>query len=118
MNFFLFMFIHSQAKHNALVLFVSMFYAFYGFGLVFVVCELGERLTNAFEQIEYEIEKSDWYLFSHEIQRLLPIILIVSQQPVELECFGSVNGRRETYKKVSHLSFDSLKFCGILCVLN
>lgn len=90
-----------QKEQDALVLFVSMFYALYGFGIIFVICELGQRLTNAYGQIAEEIENFEWYSFSHELQRMLPIILVVAQQPIELECFGGITGIRETLKKVS-----------------
>lgn len=82
-----------------------MVYAVYAFGIIFLTCELGQRLTNAFEQIQDEIKKFEWYLFSSEIQQMLPTILIVSQQSIELECFGSISGLRETFKKV--YCFDS-----------
>lgn len=67
-----------------------------------MICELGQRLTDAFAQIADEIENFEWYLFSHEIQRMLPIILIAAQQPIELECFGAVSGIRDTFKRVCH----------------
>lgn len=79
-----------------------MFYASYAFGIILVICELGQRLTDAFGQIADEVKHFDWYLFPYEIQRILSFILINAQQPVELECFGSVTGIRETFKKVSY----------------
>lgn len=38
---------------------------------------------------------------------MLPIILIVSQKPVELECFGGISGLPETFKKVRYLNHQS-----------
>lgn len=84
-----------------LVLFVAMFYASYAFGIILIICELGQRLTDAFGRIADEIENLAWYEFPREIQRMLLIILIRSQRPVELQCFGSISGTRETFKKVS-----------------
>lgn len=86
-----------------MVLFVAIFYASYAFGIILIICELGQRLTNACAQKADEIGKLEWYLLSREIQRMLPIILIGTQQPIELECFGGVTGIRETFKKVSHM---------------
>lgn len=76
-------------------------YISYSFGIVFGLCEFGQRMTNAFEEIEDEIETFDWYFFPYELQRMLPMILMVTQQPVEIECFGSISSLREYFKKVS-----------------
>lgn len=83
------------------VLLLTIFYAGYAFGVVFIICELGQRLTDAFEEINDEIDRFEWYLFPSEIQRMLPTIMISAQQPVVLECFGSIAGSRETFKRVS-----------------
>lgn len=91
-----------QKEQDALVVCIAIIYVLYAFGIILIICELGQRLTDAFAQIADEIEKFEWYLFSGEIQRILPTILIASQQPVELQCYGSIAGIRETLKQVSH----------------
>lgn len=78
-----------------------IFYASYAFGVVLFMCELGQRLGCAFEQVGDEIESFEWNLFSREIQKKLPLIFMVAQEPVLLECFGSTSGNRDTFKKVS-----------------
>lgn len=65
------------------------------------ICELGQLMTSGFEEILSEIETFDWYLFPHEIQRMLLIILMDVQIPVEIECFGNISVTRENSKKVS-----------------
>lgn len=82
------------------LLIVTIFYGFYAFGLWFTICELGQRLTDAFEKIEDVTERFDWHLFSLEIRKMLPMILMLVQQPVELCFFGSAAGLRETFKEV------------------
>lgn len=72
----------------------------YAFCSVFVICDLGERLTIAYDEFEYEIEEFDWYRFPIEIQRQLPIIMINAQQPVEIQCFASTSTNRRAFKKV------------------
>lgn len=67
---------------------------------MFIMCELGQQETNAFEEINDLLAKFQWNLFSNEIQRLLPTILIVTQKPFVVECFGSTSALRETFKKV------------------
>lgn len=91
-----------KEEHDALVLFVTIFYVVYAFGIILIVCELGQRLTDAFEHVGDEFDIFEWYSFSLEIQRMLPTIIILSNQPIELECFGGISGSRETFKKVNH----------------
>lgn len=86
----------------ALILTISE--AFYGFGAVFVACDLGQRVTNAFNEISLKIENFNWYLFPTESKRILPIILAVSHEPVTLECFGSISLSRDIFKRVSQFS--------------
>ena len=68
--------------------------------LTFIACELGQRMSDAFEGIEFTIDQFDWHLFPIEIQQMLPMIMAAAQQPVLLECFGSIACTRETFKKV------------------
>ena len=97
-----------QREHTLLILLAIIVYASYAFGVVLIICELGQRLTNAFEEICDTIENFDWYLFPLEIQQILPILLVGTQEPVVLECFGSISGTRDTFKKVSltHFAFE------------
>ena len=73
---------------------------FSGFIAVFVACELGQRVTNAFHVISLTIEEMNWYLLPIEIQQILPTIIARSQDPVTLECFGSIKLSREVFKQV------------------
>lgn len=91
------------------MLFVVIFYASYAFGMILIICELGQRLTDAFEQVANKIKNIKWYLFSPEIQRLLPILIMVSQKPIVVQCFGNISGIRKTFKKVCP-SIDLSKF--------
>lgn len=68
--------------------------------LVFIICELGQSLSNAFDEINVTINQFDWYLFPNEIQRVLPMIIAHAQQPVLVECFGSIACTRDAFKNV------------------
>lgn len=93
--------IRSQEEFISMsVLFLTIFYACYAFGVVFITCELGQRMADAFSEIDDEIDRLDWHLFPPEIQQLMPTIMMATQQEVLLECFGSINGTRETFKNV------------------
>lgn len=85
-----------------------MLQAIYAFGLVFVICEMGQRLNFAFAECSQMVDQFEWYLFPMAIQRMLPLILMFTQQPFEVVCFGSKASDRDTFKLVSgtpiHLS--------------
>lgn len=89
-----------QLEHDFIFLFVMGFYGLYSFGIVFIACEFGQYVSGVFEEIEDDIEVFDWYLFPHELQRMLPMILIVTQKPLQLKFFGSISLLREYFKKV------------------
>lgn len=89
-----------QAAHDSVVLFLILSYAFYAFGMMFTVCELCQRVTDSFDEINNRIMAFDWYKYPLKIQKLLPILLIGTQKPVVFECFGSISTLRETFKKV------------------
>lgn len=77
-----------------------MFEAGYSLTVVFLVCELCQRATDAFYEINHTVDEFDWYLYPIEIQRMLPTILVVTQKIVGQECFGSILCVRNTFMKV------------------
>lgn len=72
---------------------------FWSFILIFTFCDLGENVTNQFDEIDLYYQ-CNWYLFPLNIQRILPIIIINSQELVVLHAFGNVSCTREAFKKV------------------
>lgn len=84
-------------------MFLIIFYATYSFGAVFIMCELGQRITDTFEETCDTILAFEWYLFPYEIQKVLPTLWIGTQQPVAFECFGGISAVRETFKKVNSM---------------
>lgn len=83
-----------------MILIETAFEVFYSFCVVFIACELGERLMSEFEDIDYVICQFDWYLLPAEVQKIIPTIIINAQQAVCIECFGSTNTNREAFQKV------------------
>lgn len=71
------------------------------FGLAFIPCELGERVRLEFNEIGCTIDRLDWYIYPAQIWPLLPIIIMIGQQPVTVNCFGSISCCREVFKSVS-----------------
>lgn len=68
--------------------------------LTYLPCEFGERLSNGVVEISESIAQFNWYLFPFEVRKILPIILLGVQQPVEIRFFGSVACTRDSFEKV------------------
>lgn len=90
---------------DLVALFTAFVYVCIAFGIVLVVCELCQRACDHFNDIDLMVMQWNWYLLPDDIQRLLPLILIVMQQPVELECFGRISCNRETSSRVNMKSY-------------
>ena len=103
-----------QHDRDSIVLILTSFYGLFAFGVVFALCEVGQHQSDAFEKINDTIDAFDWHLFPREILRLLPIIMIIAQQPVELVCFGSITCCRYSFRKVidcNSVSFTLVFIC-------
>lgn len=97
---FLFDKLQSHHDYDFMVLSVTVFVSCYAFCTLFIACELGQRMNDSFGGITYMIGLCDWQLFPIEVKRMLPAVLAILQQPVSLECFGSILCTREVFKKV------------------
>lgn len=78
------------------------------FGLVGYSCEIGERLTSEFDEISDTIDKLIWYKFPMEVQRILPTIILIAQQELAIECFGSILCLRISFKSVSTVAIKNI----------
>lgn len=99
-----------QNEKNSMVLQLTIFDACLAFGILALACELSQRIENTFIEIDAIIGRCDWYLYPIEIQRILPMIISMTQQPVTIECFGSASCNRDQFKKVNsanHLVFSN-----------
>lgn len=74
---------------------------------VFAMCELGERVRMAFDEIRISIDQLKWYLIPKRARKMLPVILILSQEPIGFTIFGSILSNRITFKEVC---FNPTKF--------
>lgn len=74
---------------------------FLAFIIIFCVCDFGERLTGAFEEIVYVCNRFAWHLFPCHVQRMLSTLILVAQKPVELRVIGSISCGRITFQNVS-----------------
>lgn len=91
-----------QLHHgNVLALSLTILSGITALALVFIACELSQRISDEFEKINWNINRFTWNLFPIEIKRMLPMIMAIAQKPAELECFGSITCSREVFKGVS-----------------
>lgn len=96
------LYFQSVPGNKLVVLLVTIFYASYAFGVVFVICELCQRLTNAFDKITDVFAQLKWYLLSNNFQQMMLLTLLINvQQPVDITCFGSISCCRQTFVDVS-----------------
>lgn len=68
--------------------------------LVFIICEFGERACNGFDKLYDETCQLDWYSFPIEVQGMLPIVMIATQQPVVIRGFGNIQCTRNVFNRV------------------
>lgn len=80
-------------------------YLYMSYGLVFIACELCERVSDAFNQIDEVIDQLDWYKYPPDIKRMLPVIMINAQESIVIECFGSISCSRMVFKQVLYSYF-------------
>lgn len=90
-------------EKNSVVIVVPAVELFVAFVLVFISCELADRISVEFEQICNIISTSNWYAFPISYSKMLPTILANAQEDVYFECFGSIPCNRETFKRVGKL---------------
>lgn len=64
-------------------------------------CECGERVTKEFLEVNDRICQLKWYSLSIKMQRMLPNILLATQEPVVVQGFGNCSCTREAFKNVS-----------------
>lgn len=84
------------------LLIVSIMCCFAAFILISFACEIGQRFTNAFSDVDDVLGQLKWYLLPIEVQRILPIAIMYSQEPLLVKFFGNMSCSREQFKKVIH----------------
>lgn len=70
--------------------------------MVFIACELGQRLSNSFTNVENDLNQVDWYLLPVDQQRIWQMLITYAQEPIAVKFFGSVSCSRLQFRKVSN----------------
>lgn len=73
---------------------------FWSFTFIFIICEFVENVTTAFHETSDLVDDLDWHLFPDKIQRYLPTLILLSQQPVLVTGYGNILFNRDAFKKV------------------
>lgn len=106
---------HLQTAENFKEIIFPLPMIFWSFTLIFMFCELGERLTAQFDEIDEEIFRSNWYAFPMDVQRMLPLIMDGTQEPIVLSGLGNILCTREAFKNV--IDFQ-MKFNSVIFLMN
>lgn len=88
-------------QYTLSTLFEVLVEIFWSISLIFIFCELGERVTDGFNELNDVICTLDWYTFPIKRQQMFQTILIAFQQPVIFQAFGSISCTRDVFKRVS-----------------
>lgn len=72
---------------------------------IFFVCEFGQRLSGQFDMLDAAFCQCKWYLLSIELQRMLVIVMSITQQPVILQGYGNIQCTRGSFKQVKIFIF-------------
>lgn len=96
----------SYSKVDAMRILVMGIEVFCAFGFVFFSCEFGERLSGAFDDVSNCVGHFNWYNFPIVVQRMMPTVLMTTQQKIALECFGSILCVRKALKSVSQIKLN------------
>lgn len=78
-----------------------LFEGFWATAFVAVFCEFGHRVFCAFEDLNTEIDRLDWYRFPIQCQKMLPIIIAGCQKASCIKGYGGIICIRKTLKEVN-----------------
>lgn len=92
--------IKSVPNPNPTELFNSMMGVIWMFGIMFLYCEVGERVTHQFSVFHERLCFSDWFLFPLEMKRMFVIMLSNTHESIIIQGYANTDCTREAFKKV------------------
>lgn len=78
----------------------TIFVAIWSFLVIFIVCVLGQTMTNQFDEFSVELSQCNWYAMPFQMQRMYAIFLVIAQQETHLQGYGNILCLCNTMKKV------------------
>lgn len=112
MNFMIVFLLFSKSEQvlNPFDITTMVVIIFWSMMAIFLVCEIGERLTKEFSAFEESLIQSDWYAYPNGMRRIFALILANAQKPVIVQGFGSTFCVREYFRLVIALFFAQFKW--------
>lgn len=103
-----FNYLQTNSETDSAVLLQSILCIVGSLQMLFVACEVGQRSSNEFNGIYDSICQLEWHLYPIEVQKMFVLIMMYTQEPLEIAFFGSSTCSRDQFKKVQ---FDGRRFC-------
>lgn len=94
-----------QPNLNPFELVIPSMIIVWTFGIISFHCEFGEFVMNQFGKFNDQLCQCNWYLLPIEIQRILVIAMLNTQQPVIIRGIANAMCTREVFKKVQFSFF-------------
>lgn len=67
---------------------------------LFIFCELGNKLTQRYDEFGVSIYSIAWYKLPLRLQQCIPMTILIAQNSIYLRGFGSAHCTREVFKRV------------------
>lgn len=80
----------------------TIFLLLWSFVIIFTLCNLGQILTNKFDEFNDELVQCDWYLYPCKMQQIYAIMLVNAQQPTYLKAYANILCTRAIIMKRVH----------------
>lgn len=103
-NSFFHFFLKSEHE-STLDLIGVLFSLFWSVVVMFIICALGERITDACDSFNVVLCQCDWYSHPIEMQQIFVMMLMNAQQPVKMKGFANTLCAHESFVKVSFTDF-------------
>lgn len=97
--------IYSKGAENVPDLLLPSVLIFAAFLVIFLFCELGQRIIDVSFDGYDDLTQIAWNRFPLTVQNMFSLFLIGSQDPIVLSGVGSIACTREAFKDVRCLNF-------------
>lgn len=80
------------------------------FTIIFILCEVGERIMDPLNEINNDLWMSDWYTFPVSVRKKFPILIHATQKPFLLSGFGNIQCSRKAFENVTFFKTQHAQF--------
>lgn len=91
-----------MGSSNPIEIFMPICVMMWSFVSMFLICEMGQMVSNHFNRFSDKIYMCDWYFLPLELQQMF-VIIIMNAQPVLIRGYGNVECTRDSFKRVKFL---------------